>query len=64
MFRRKKQETIPPDKELKLVEADMQIEESEKELVTAQRIASRFKEIREANHFAEQWRKVLGEHNG
>lgn len=63
MFRRKKLE-LPPDKELKLVEADMQIQESEKELVTAQRIASKFKEIREANHFAEQWRKAIGGQNG
>lgn len=57
MFRRKR---ISDEQEAELAKAVTQMDESEKELATAYKLASRIKEIREENHFAEQFVKALG----
>jgi hypothetical protein len=62
MFRHKV--SLPAAYHKKLLEADRQQEKAKEELVKAKSLAKEVAEIRQDNHFAQDWRKALGIKDG
>ncbi len=56
--------TLPNAYHKKLLEADAQQQKAKEELVKAKSLAKEVAEIRQDNHFAQDWRKALGIKDG